>query len=189
MNLVVTDSLAADSCLPDIQKKCRDIVSYFNRSCKASERLNSIQTRLNLANHKLIQIYNALLKSWKQVFSSDKVGTLHMFERIVEQNEAITTTLCLLNRNELCLSEAEIATIKEAIVLLQPFEAATREMSSVKYISLSKVIPIARSLQQVTVAANSSTSLGPKLVSEMGARFHYMESNSTLASACLLDPQ
>lgn len=55
LNLVVTDSLASDSCLPDIQKKCRDIVSYFHRSCKASERLTSIQTRLHLDNHKLIQ--------------------------------------------------------------------------------------------------------------------------------------
>lgn len=81
-----------------------------------------------------------------------------------------------------CVSQDELSKIKEAIVLLQPFEAATREMSSEKYISLSKIIPIARSLQQVTSTAACSTSLGQKLLSEMGRRFLNIESNFTLQS-------
>ena len=114
-----------------------------------------------------------------------------MFERIVEQIDAITKTLCLLNRNEMCLSDDELSRIKEAIALLQPFEAATRGMSSENFISLSKVILITRSLQQLVTAAatTSSLQLGKKLLSEMGRRFLNIESNSPLASACLLDPR
>ena len=49
--------------------------------------------------------------------------------------------------------------IKQALSLLQPFEAAMRELSADKYVSLSKVIPIAKSLQQLTATAVSASSL------------------------------
>ena len=40
---------------------------------------------------------------------------------------------------------------KQAVVLLQPLQSATREMSTDSYVSLSKVIiSIAKSLQQLT---------------------------------------
>jgi len=112
-----------------------------------------------------------------------------MFERIIEQNEAIARALCMLNRNELCLSEDEISKIKQAVVLLHPLESATREMSSDKYISLSKVIPIAKSLQQLTASGESSLSLRQHLLTQMNHTFLNIESNSQLALACLLDPR
>ena len=56
LNLVVQDSIKGDSQLAEIQKKCRDIVSYFHRSSKATDKLTSIQNRLKLDNHELIQM-------------------------------------------------------------------------------------------------------------------------------------
>ena len=73
--------------LSNISKKCRDIVTYFHRSCKAAERLCKIQSRLNLTCHKLI---NDIQTRWNSTF--------FMFEWIIEQTEAIITTLCLLNK-------------------------------------------------------------------------------------------
>ena len=89
---------------------------------------------------------------------------------------------------ELCLSDDEVALIKQAVTLLQPFEAATREMSADKYVSLSKVIPISRSLQQLTSASSSgSLSLGQNILAEMRRRFLNIESNPLLASTvCLI---
>ena len=40
--------------------------------------------------------------------------------------------------------------MKSAVALLKPFEAATRETSADQYFTISKLIPIARSLQQLT---------------------------------------
>ena len=117
-----------------------------------------MQNRLHLDNHKLIQ---DIQTRWN--------STYLMFERIIEQNEAITTALCLLSRNDLCLTESEISTLREAIAILKPFEAATKEMSADQYISLSKIIPMSKSLQQLTVAAcasaTSTISLGQHLIS------------------------
>ena len=91
-NLVVQNSLSADPVLSSIQQKCRNIVSYFHRSSKATERLTSMQTCLNCPNHKLTQ---DIVTRWNSTF--------YMFERIVEQNEAICTTLCMLNRRSCAL--------------------------------------------------------------------------------------
>lgn len=84
LNLVVQDSLKADTELAGIQKKCRDVVSYFHRSSKAADKLDSIQSCLKIENHKLIQDVET---RWNSVF--------YMFERLVEQHEAVTTSLCL----------------------------------------------------------------------------------------------
>ena len=65
-----------------------------------------------------------------------------MCEQIIEQNEAVTTTLCLLNKKEMCLSETDLSEMKHAVTFLQPFQAATQEMSGDSYVCLSKVIPL-----------------------------------------------
>ena len=67
----------------------------------------------------------------------------YMFERLVEQHRAVTTALCLLNRNNMCLSTAELQQLKNVLCILQPFEAATTETSAEKFFE-SSLIPIAK---------------------------------------------
>ena len=153
LNLVVEDSLKVDPQLSEIQKKCRDIVSYFHRSSKATDKLVSIQNRLKIDNHKLIQDVET---RWNSVF--------YIFERLIEQHEAVTTTLCLLNKNSLCLDSEDVGAMKNAATLLKSFEAATREMSGDQYLPISKLIPLARSLQQLTAGSSTTiTKLGDEL--------------------------
>ena len=72
-------------------------------------------------------------------------------------------------------------------VTLKSFEPATREMSGDQYLTISKMIPLARSLQQL--AAGSSTTI-TKLGNElMRRRFLNIESNPMLAASTLLDPR
>ena len=76
-----------------------------------------------------------------------------MYERLVEIYREVNTALCFMDRNDLCLSAAEIDTMSDAMVLLKPFEEVTRELSADKFVSISKVIPLARSLQRITAAS------------------------------------
>jgi len=179
LNLIVQDSLKDDPVMNDVSKKCRDIVSYFHRSCKATERLMEIQTRLELKSHKLIQDVQTRWNS-----------TYFMFDRLIEQHDAVTTALCLLNKNDMCLTEIELTEMKHAVNFLRPFQAATQEMSGEDYVCLSKVIPLSKSLQQLTADANvSSICLGQNLTTEMAHRFRNIEANLLLAFPCLLDPR
>ena len=84
--------------------------------------------------------------------------------------------------------------IKNIIQILSPFEGVTNELSSEKYVSASKVIPLARGLQKVTQSLTAhSTGIGlelcHKLTSQMASRFISIEDRSVLAIATILDPR
>ena len=77
----------------DISRKCQDIVFYFHCSCKATEKLTEIQTCFGLKNHKLIQ---DVQMRWNSTF--------FMLDHLIEQNDAVTTALCPLKKNDMCLT-------------------------------------------------------------------------------------
>jgi len=64
-----------------------------------------------------------------------------MFDRLIEQQDAVTTALCLLNKNDICLTKIELTEMKHAVKLLQPFQAATQEISGEDYVCLSNHFP------------------------------------------------
>jgi len=93
LNLVVKDFIKALPDLLDIQRKCSAIVAFFHHSTRAAERPKEIQKQLKLPEHKLIQ---SVETRWNSVF--------YMFERLLEQKEAVTTVLCGKTQ---CLSEED----------------------------------------------------------------------------------
>ena len=71
LNLVVQESIQADTASAQIQKKCRDIISYLHRSSKATGKLFFIQAQLTVDNLKRIQdvetrwnLCSTCLKGW-----------------------------------------------------------------------------------------------------------------------------
>lgn len=113
-----------------------------------------------------------------------------MFDRVVEQSEAITTTLCLMDRRDLILDRKDVDTIKEVVSILKPFEAATTEMSAEKHVSISKIIPLTRNLQHI-VSGSPSTALqlANTLLASLGRRFTGIENRHVCAAATMLDPR
>ena len=176
LNLVVQGAIAADVELSGLKTKCKSIVSYFHRSVKASDHLAKVQKQLNLPPHKLIQEVET---RWNSTF--------YMFERYLEQHSAITTTLCLLEKRELCLDNTNV--IHDAVQLLAPFEAVTTEVSTEYFASLSKVIPMVRSLQKLTITSTSKSVLRETLLANMAHRFATVEHNNILAASTFLDPR
>ena len=144
------------------------------------DRLHVNQNSLNLPNHKLIQQVDT---RWNSVY--------YMLERYLEQHEAIRTTLCLLDKNEIIIPSDSNVILREAVQILAPFEAVTREISSEKYTSASKIIPISKGLQKLTLShlVTMPRLLTQNLIADMRTRFLNMEENKLLASATLLDPR
>ena len=131
-NLIVKGALETDLKLAALKKKCKDVVTFFHHSSKASEKLTDIQKQLEVPEKKLIQDVDIRWNS-----------TYYMFERIIELHELVTTTLCLSGKTEMCISVEELEIIKKAVEVLKPFESATVEMSGSKFVTVSKVIQIA----------------------------------------------
>ena len=112
-----------------------------------------------------------------------------MFKRMVEQHQAVTTALCLLNRNTMCITTTELQQLKIAVTILQPFEAATRETSAVSCFSVSVLIPLANSLMYfIAHCDHHDMPLVKGLQTQLLRRFGAMESNHNLAATTLLGP-
>ncbi|KAK0144577.1 Zinc finger BED domain-containing protein 4 [Merluccius polli] len=141
LNLVVKDGIKAVHEVVQLLTTCSSIVSFFHHSAKATEKLKQIQKQLKVAEHKLIQ---SVETRWNSVF--------YMLERLHEQREAVTTALCLLGKNSLCLNDEEFSMIHLTVEALRPFEEVRREVSSEKYVSVSKVIPLVSLLQRAAAA-------------------------------------
>ena len=179
LNLIVQEASEKDVELSRVRQKGRAIVTYFKQSVKAKDKLDEVQMQTGGVEKKLIR---DVVTRWNSSY--------YMYERIVEIYQEVNTALCFMDRNDMCLSATEIATMKDAILLLQPFEEATREISADKFVSVSKVIPLARLLQRITAQCPSSSTLKKELVASMSRRFSgNIEGNYTLAASTLLDPR
>lgn len=172
LNLVVKDSIKAEANFESILEKCSAVVRFFHHSTKASDKLKALQTQLQLPEHKLIQ---AVETRWNSVF--------YMLERLT-----VTTALCLLGRNTMCLSDDEWSCISQAIEALRPFEQATKEVSAEQYVTISKVIPLVSLLQNAAMlAGQKGNTLALQLAAQCKRRFENIEHNFTLAASTFLD--
>ena len=171
-------ALGADPSLVALKKKCKDIVAFFHHSCKASDKLREVQKQLGITKKKLIKDVDT---RWNSMF--------YMLKRILEQHDAVTTTLCLQGKNDMCLTDEDMKLTKEVLDVLKPFEIATVEMSADKYVSVSKIIPIVRSLQRITVGSSATFPLKKELIAQMQRRFGNIEANLHLAKSTIFDPR
>ena len=184
LNLVVRDSIQGDDEVSRLQQKCKQIVTFFHHSTKATEKLLSIQqqTGSEVKNLKL-----------KQDVETRWNSTFYMMERLHQLNEVVTTTLCLLGKNHLCLSPSDCEVIVQIVSLLKPCEKATQEMSGDSFVSVSKLIPLVHLLQGALYSGSDSIpgelKLQMELKQQMKWRFAQIESNYILAAPTILDPR
>ena len=112
-------------------------------------------------------------------------STYLMFERIASQHEAITTTLCLLDKAQMCLSTDEKEFILKAIALLRPFLQAIEQISGEKYVSINDNPPTWLLLRSCTQSPNIL--LRQNLIQELNRWFSGIEQRYTMAVATLSD--
>lgn len=55
LNLIVKDSLAADTELDDLRSKVRRVVGFFRSSCTAKKKLDNLQKDLKMPQLRLLQ--------------------------------------------------------------------------------------------------------------------------------------
>ena len=145
---------------------------------KARDKLTETQKQMGGEEKKLIR---DVVTRWNSSY--------YMYQRLMEEYKAVNTTLCLFDNSKLCLSSAEVAIQDDAVQLLKHFEQATRELSADTFLSISKIIPLARSLQHLTATNMSHRPLKHELLASMAKRFTNIEANYTLAASTLLDPR
>ena len=108
--------------MPLVQK-ARNIVSFFRRSVVATDKLRQVQ----------ISIDNVCTKKLKPDVTTRWNSLLTMLRSLQDLKESVTSSLALLGKVDLILTDSEWGVISNVIAVLTPFEEATIELSSKSY--------------------------------------------------------
>ena len=184
LQLVIKDCIMTQRAVIDMLARSRKIVGHFKHSHLAMERLNTIQKRLNLPEHRLVQDEPTRWDS-----------TYYLLNRLVEQRRAI----CLydtdfelperLNTNEWQLAE-------KVVKLLEPMQRITKELSARKAV-ISEVIPFLEILKTELEEESDDAqekfrgilSTKEELLESLQSRFGHVYKEDNYIIATLLDPR
>ncbi|KAL4085334.1 hypothetical protein QTP88_027193 [Uroleucon formosanum] len=182
INLVVQRGLKNIS---DIQKKVKTIVEHFKRSSHAQSKLQAMQQQMGLPPLKLKQ---DVITRWN--------STHDMFKRIVEIKDAVVSTLAILQCDVEQLTVVEWQIVECSTNILQIFAEVTTEISSKRYVTLSKILIFIRamidtmkSFQNNITIPNEAHVLVTSLLEQLNLRFSGYENNEIVTQAALLYPR
>ncbi|XP_005110616.1 zinc finger BED domain-containing protein 4-like [Aplysia californica] len=182
LNLVVTDTLAAVTGFQATRKKVKDIVSFFHHSVKGSDVLAKV---LEQAGSQPLKLINEVETRWNSCHD--------MLKRYNDLHPQVTTALCLVGRETMLITQSEVEVIQAVIAALGPFEEVTREMSSEKMTTVSKVIPLIRVLQDILKDLTNRPCIGgsvaKELLQQLNRRFASPETKYLWAASTYLDPR
>lgn len=185
LNLIVQDALNLDV-VKDVLSKIKTIVSHFKRSTKATTKLISFQTNTGIKTPK--KLIQDIVTRWNSTF--------FMLERFIELEEAVRTTIALLNADLPQLTAEEWTMTKDLKKILEPFEAATRAVSGQQYMTASLVIVITGGLLDVCDKLVNTVSITQdlrpvidSLKDGLQTRLGNVEYSNTLAMCTFLDPR
>lgn len=115
--------------------KARKIVSHYNQSPKAYDRISKIQFQMGVVQHKLIQMVET---RWNSEF--------YMLRRLVEQQQVVSADISKEGKIE-NLTTPEWALAGGLVEILEPLEIATRQLSQEASPTISLVIPMLFSIK------------------------------------------
>lgn len=179
---VVLESLKVQPEVMDLIAKGRRIVTHFNHSGLAKEKLLALQKELCLPEHQLVQDINT---RWNSTF--------YMVERLLEQKRVISLyvsendTLTNLTTRQWCLME-------QCVQLLKPFEEITKITSS-GLSCISEVIPHVAALKKFldkdeTVRRTADLlNMRASLKAQLASRFISLSEDPKYLIATFLDPR
>lgn len=179
LQLVVKDGLLNAKLVTNLVGTCRRIVGSFKHSSQACKVLKKAQTLVGCKPHRLIQDEPTRWNS-----------TLHMIDRLIEQQALVLASSDLKLSNQLTSSQWEL--MKQISNILQLFNKATFTVSS-SSVCISEMIPIVNSIiQQLQVAPPSGLGLQGMvndLLTSLRMRCGQVEETDLYTAATLLDPR
>lgn len=112
---------------------CKDIVSFFHKTPKATRTLNCIKKENVEDGEQVGALVSHIDVRWNTL--------LHMLKSVVDNIEYVKKVVVEEEYKLKTLKNEEILAIKEIINVLEPFEEATKQISGDKYITVFTIVP------------------------------------------------
>ena len=163
--------------------QCQRCVEHFNSSTKATYKLQEKQQLLKIPQHALIQ---DCITRWG--------STLHMLQRLQEQQVAIIATLMESKNTHLMPEGSEWNIIDELVNILTLFNLATETLSGEKYPTISMIVPLLYKLLNVSlkICDNDDTctkEIKKSISRDLCSRYQSTDIQKLLKVANYLDPR
>ncbi|XP_041938745.1 E3 SUMO-protein ligase ZBED1-like isoform X6 [Alosa sapidissima] len=166
--------------MPQLLRKCRAIVRFFQQDRDAQRQLRANQEKLNLSPLRLVQA--AAEDTWLDV------GT--MLQRLSEQRDAINLVLLQHVKEDLWLNDCDMEKINSVLAALQPLRDTAKEMVSDGYESLSNIIPLVDNLQKSMARLSEDGNQVAKALADVSMRrFGHAGDNRWMAVSTAMDPR
>ena len=176
LNLCVKHGIKEHPPTQEAVKKVKNIVTFFNHSTQA---VNDLKKEHQLKGSSFYKLKKDVETRWN--------STYLMLESFIKQRIEISTVLVMNGKSTAAINEEDVKIIEDAVTVLKPFLDVTREMSSEKYTSISKVIPIITILTKFL--ASHSSPLGAKLKDKIDYYFKDVETERFSMLSTFLDPR
>lgn len=139
LNLIVTDAIEKTHSIQPIINKVKTLVKHFKRSNQDLEKLIKYQRDSGAKTPKRLIL--DVPTRWNSTF--------YMLERVIELQEAIRSTLALIDKEITPLTIDEWKICTDLCKVLKPYEDVTCKLSGEKYVSGSHIIFLTTGLTDV----------------------------------------
>lgn len=184
LNLVLQNSLGS---INATLKKVKKIVVHFRSSDQAKEQLIDYQSKVQGSSQPL-ELIASVPTRWNSTF--------HMVERFIKLQDAVSATIPNLDVDLPVITSTEWTALRQLSKVLKPFNEATIELSTDKYVCASKAIPVINGLKDVLLELKKRSEYCDAIKqvvecieTDLHSRFHELEYKEYLALCTILDPR
>lgn len=184
VNLITEKPLTELNKISDIITRVRNIVKWIKNSVNASDSLRNKQRQNN--------VKEGNLKKMILDVKTRRNSCYYMLERFVELSAIVSKILFGKRDAPTMLNGDELSIIKELMIVLQPLEFMTKEISGEAYVTSSRVIPMINCAMHnytktMTLESTEAISLKECITAEIRKICGSMEFVKPFAFATILD--
>lgn len=172
INLMALAAMKKTADINAIINKVKEIVTYYKHSTFASTKLYDKQMELGKQPLKLIQ---ECITRWNSLY--------YMLERFIHLFEYINLINFSLRKAPPLLNSNDIDIIQDTLKLMSFFEKVSKDMSSEKVVTCSKILPVLfllkENIRKINPVTNAGNNLKKNILAEIELRYREIEKVSS----------
>lgn len=185
LNIAVIKAFNESHQFNDVVKQIKAIVAFCRENGEIMEQLASAQMKNGTSSADVLVLIQDNELRW--------MSTVLMLQRFTVLYKHVACLAVDVDRFPVVINNRQLEALKECLMLFQPIEEVMKEICLEKQVSISKIIPLIRclenSLENVNVASELAEDLKSRLVEHVKKQFGEIEISRLHSCATIMDPR